>query len=369
MKKLLIISGSLPPIRCGVGYYTQRLIEEFSTQKISYEILSTTGVDQITVPRLRTVKNWKLTTLVKINRQVKQSGASIVHVQYPAVGYGRQLGINLLPYVLRLSGKRVLVTLHEYHESRLIGKVRDFITVLPANKIILSNEQDRLALPGFLRKKTVVIPIGPNIKRVPADPSVYSGLMKSGGLDNQKPTLLYFGFAQPNKNLEVLLDAMVSEKLADYQLLLLTELSAQDSYQAKILKQIDSVNSAKKRVAVAGFLSDEQVSRALQAGKYFVLPQHQPLSAKSSTAITAITHGLLLISSGSKNPTETLPFIDRQNSRLILGPSPEKLGGAVAELENSKELQDTIESGSAKLADYFSWQNIVKQHMEIYGQN
>lgn len=366
MKKVLIVSGSLPQIRCGVGYYTRRLIGELSAENLDFEALSTTGVDEDLPKKLWLVRNWRLASSGKIYRAVKRSGAGIVHIQYPAVGYKRQLGINLLPYLLRLKGKRVFVTLHEYHESRLVGRVRDFLTVLPSNKIILSNEQDRFALPGFLRRKSLIIPIGPNINKVQANPAVYKNLLKKHGLNASAPTLLYFGFAFAAKNIESLLAAMMEDDLKNHQLILMCELDPADDYQTKLIRQIDSINADGARVIVTGFLSDQQISQILQAGKYFLLPQHQPLSAKSSTAITAVTHGLILISTGARDSAQTKPFIDGVNCRLLTNTSPSSIAKVVSELEESKELRNTIEKGLTELAQYFSWQNIVNKHMDLY---
>src|SRR6185437_1073881 len=203
MKKVLMISGSLPPIKCGVGYYTQRLLQELSG-RAEVEVLSTTGVNDDLSQKLYTVNDWRLGSLPKILSIVKSSGAGIVHVQYPAVGYKRNLGINLLPYALRILHPKlkIIVTLHEYHESRWLGRWRDSITVLPAHKIIVSNQSDWLALKS-LRSKVELVPIGPNFDKAPKDPEYFGRLMAKHKLDMTKTTVLFFGFAERNKQLEV----------------------------------------------------------------------------------------------------------------------------------------------------------------------
>jgi hypothetical protein len=144
MPKVLIISGSLPPIRCGVGYYTRRLANQLAAEGLDFSLLSTDGVNQELPVSLQTVKNWKIRTLPQILKAIKTSDAQIAHIQYPAVGYRRQLGINLLPYALRILRPKlkIIITLHEYYQSRWIGRLRNRVTVWPAHKIIVSNQRD-----------------------------------------------------------------------------------------------------------------------------------------------------------------------------------------------------------------------------------
>lgn len=368
MKNVILISGSLPPIKCGVGYYTRRLIDELAGTDKNFSVISTTGVeDNLQVP-LYTVPNWKISSLYKLLKHIKKSGADIVHIQYPAVGYKRNLGINLLPYCLRLftPRKEVLVTLHEYHESRWVGRLRDLITAAPAHKIIVSNKADQKDLPPWLGKKTSIIPIGSNFEKAKKDPSVYKNVMAKAKLDLNMPTLMFFGFAYPNKNLEVLLDALRLEPLRDYQLLLLSGLSPNDPYQNKLLKKVAEINLRRTRVGVAGFLDDTELSAVLQEGRYFVLPQQKPVTGKSSTAITAVTHGLILISAGSHDPSETEPFKHERNCYLISPVLAESLAEAIDHLNKSPRVCSAILDGTKELTAYFSWKSIVDKHLEFY---
>jgi len=368
MKKVLLVAGSLPPIKCGVGYYSARLSRELTGQKVDFEVLSTKGVNEGMQAPLLTVPNWKIRSLPKMLAAIDKSQAEIIHIQYPAVGYRRSLGVNLLPYALRILKPRlkVIVTLHEYHGSRWLGRGRDFITVVPTHKIIVSNQADKQALPKWLSKKAQLIPIGSNLTKAAKTPGVYAEILTHNKLEPKKPTILFFGFAYPAKGLEVLLQAMKQPFLADWQLLLLSGLDHSNSYHRNLLSRIDEINRPKPRVAAAGFLDDSTVSAVLQEGRYFVLPQSSLVNAKSSTAIAAVQHNLVLITRGSDQPELIAPFAHLKNCFLLAEMTAEAISEAIERLEDLPAERKRIIDGTKELEDYFSWSNIVQKHIKLY---
>ncbi|MGH7240967.1 MAG: hypothetical protein ACREGB_01580, partial [Candidatus Saccharimonadales bacterium] len=198
MKKILFITGSLPPMECGVGYYTASLIEHLSTTKQSLVVLTGANSSHLdaSIQKLHT-SSWRLRNAWSLFKSCRQAEADIIHIQYPTVGYGRRLGINVLPWAIRLlpGRSKLVITLHEYFASPFLGRMRNLLTVIPAQQIIVSNEADRHSLPWFLRKKVVIIPIGSSV-------------------ESDKPTseakdfILFFGFPFPAKQLELLIAAM-----------------------------------------------------------------------------------------------------------------------------------------------------------------
>jgi len=369
MKKVLMITGSLPPIRCGVGYYAERLSRELAAGGLEFSILSTKGVDKDTPAPLLTVPNWKIRSLPKMLSAIKKSEAEIIHIQYPTVGYRRQLGINLLPYVLRLTKPhlKILITLHEYHQSRWIGRWRNSITIWPAHLIFVSNHLDKLMLRR-LGGKVLIVPIGANFDVAPRNPEFFKKILRSQKLDPNKPTLIFFGYAFPSKKLELLLDALGEPELKCYQALLLASLDKKTQYQRALQKQVDRLNRDSPRVGTTGFLEGEDVSAIMQEVKYFVLPLDQPISAKSGTAIAAVQNGMIVVSRGAAQPDATAPFAHLKNCYLLDEVSGRTIASTIKHLDNSPDETRTILQGAAELKNYFSWPHIIKEHLRIYGE-
>lgn len=361
--KVLIISGSLPLIRCGVGDYVSVLLENLLLLDVEPNVLSSEKTNDIQNVQIIRANSWSMFKVIALWRQALSVESKIVHIQYPAVGYGRSLGINILPYFIRLFGrKRLVVTLHEYYHSRWLGRIRNLITILPAHKIIVSNSADADSLPFFLRKRVDIVPVGSSIAFKQRNKTRFEEILRSSDLDYRKPVVCFFGFPFPSKRIEVLLQA--AEMFDNYQLILICELSPNDSYQKSLLEKIKKINNKNGAIGVTGYLSAEDVSICLQESKAFITAADEPLTARSTSAIAAALHGCVVIAKKASNPTFNKPFVDSENAVLLPDIAPRSIATAVNSLDSNKV--GRIKKNSIALEDYFSWPNIAKQHVRLY---
>ncbi len=367
MRKILFITGSLPPIRCGIGYYSNTLLP-YLREHVDVSVVTTEGTNPLEGHQTYSLPDWKIRRIPALLRKARAERPDVIHIQYPAVGYRRNLGINLLPLCLRLFGPRapIVVTLHEYHGSPLLGRIRNLVTTWFAHRILVSNPYDKAALPAPLKRKTSLVPIGSNISRVAASRKVFENIMAAAGLDASRPTIAFFGFAFPSKKLENLIAAM--EQSPELQLLIMSELRPQDPYHAQLLEEASRINTQRKAIGITGFLDDETVSQVIQECRYFVQPQEIPLTAKSGTTITAVIHGLTIIGKAAPDPSLNEPYADRQNAALIPDVSAESIATALRKLEQSPDLRNQLQAGTRQLQQYFSWDEIVRLHLETYEQ-
>lgn len=354
MKNLLYVSGSMPPLKCGIGFYTERLLTESSG---TFDLLTTQGMHaHKNAGKTLFTPDWKvrsLPSLIKICRQYR-----IIHIQYPAVGYKRNLGINLLPYIIRLASRsKIVITLHEYHGSGFLGKTRNFITTLASHTIAVSNQYDLEKMPRILKRKARIIPIGSNIPVAPANTEYTASVMQEAGFSDTKKLAAFFGFAFASKGLEHAIDAAVKAK---FQLLLITKLNETDSYHQSLLDKIARAKEEGAKIHVTGYQDNEKVSQLLQEADYFILPQTIPLTGKSGTAIAAVDHGLTVISTAAGEPGLNLPYVHTVNSILLNPMNSDAISDALAGDISISEAE------VKKLKNYFSWDTIIKEHSRLY---
>lgn len=367
MKRITMISGSMPPLACGIGSYTNQLLSTLGKLE-DITLLTTKGLHgHSAVRKTEYVDSWKITNIPKIISLLRSGKPDIIHIQYPAKGYKRELGINLLPLALRIRSPKVSIflTLHEYFGSGLLGKTRNFITALFVHKILVSNPYDFQALPKLLRRKSVIVPIGSNIPITKKNPITYKSVLKEAGFESKVP-VIFFGFPFANKGIELLIELAVR---SDITVLLLCGFDQKDEYQKQLEDKIKEARSKGALIFVAGFLSDQKVSEILQEAEIFVLPQDIPLTAKSGTTIAAATHGMTVISKAASNSDFNLPYIDNYNSVLLSKMTVGTLQNAIADLQSNPKKLKRLRENTEDLVKYFSWEGITDMHCELYEQD
>lgn len=269
--KVLIISGSYPPDKCGVGDYVAQLANALASRcKVEVGVLTSgspnNAIEKTQVTVFRTVKNWRNYNLPEIRRVVLEFHPDVVHIQYPTQGYkGRPP--QFLPIFLRLMRVPVVQTWHEYYyESGVCG-----LNLLACDALIYVRPDFPNKIPHWVTRclsKTPVVYV-PNVSSMPVvslseEQAHTIRLNLSGG----QPIVCFFGFAHINKGIEHIF------KIADpakHHLVLICDLSSQDTYQAHILRLANQPNWIGK-VTVTGFQASQRVGEILAVADAVVFP-------------------------------------------------------------------------------------------------
>lgn len=269
--KVLIISGSYPPNKCGVGDYVEQLANALASRgNIEVGVLTSIGpnnsIEKTKVTVFRTVKNWRDYNLIEIMRVIIQFHPDIVHIQYPTQGYkGRPP--KFLPILLKLMGVPVVQTWHEYYYESGVN----WLNLLACNALIYVRPDFLKKIPNWVRKclsRTPVVYI-PNASSIPvvslSEEQLHAiRLNLSGG----SPIVCFFGFAHINKGIEYLFEIADPEK---HHLVLICDLSSQDPYQSNILSLSNQPNWIGK-VTVTGFQTSQRVGEILAVADAVVFP-------------------------------------------------------------------------------------------------
>ena len=88
--KVMMVTGSYPPLKDGVGDYTYRLcytLRQFLGEDSVYVVSTRTGRADEEHPRdFPVVSEWNLKGIVQVIKQVRSLRPDVVHIQYPAAG-------------------------------------------------------------------------------------------------------------------------------------------------------------------------------------------------------------------------------------------------------------------------------------------
>jgi glycosyltransferase involved in cell wall biosynthesis len=273
--RILLISGSLPPMKCGVGDYTAHLAKALS-RRVDSTVAVLTDVSATPIPSdfdfevLPVSRGWRMADVVRIASAARRWRPDLVHIQYPTQGYGRRYLPWLLPSLFRVAGVPVVQTWHGYDSRRMS---RRFIpnSVLTGGLIVVRPEYIDMMSPLYKwlnrRKHVKFIPNAATIPATKLAEQEKTSLRMRLSPGNSN-LVAFFGFAYPDRGVELLF------QIADparHSIVLISDLSSNDAYQASIL---DYANREPwdGKVTITGYLPAEEVGRILAAADALVLP-------------------------------------------------------------------------------------------------
>ncbi|MBI5806598.1 glycosyltransferase family 4 protein [candidate division TA06 bacterium] len=378
--KLLMISGSFPPIKDGVGDYCSCLCREMAVQgKLDIDIVTSSQAVDPSIPGLTVhpvVNSWSWSGLSRTLMAFHQVKPDIVHIQYPSITYKRHLMPNLLPLFLRLAGaERIIITLHGFGLYTWLGKLRLSLPSAFSHGIITVSQHIKLSAGqfwrgplGFLKARLEeTVFTGSSIE---ACPVVTAGrkveLKNKWGVKPHHLAVSYFGFINDGKGFDDLLRALricLDQDLPCHLVCLSDFIPDEDSYHLKIKQLFDSLGLG-GQVTFTGYLCPQEVAEALASCDYSVLPFNYGASTKRSSLLAALACGCPVITT---NDDSLPPFFENGRNIVLVPPrDPLRLAEAMMHLGKDKTLLQGIGAGVKTLAGYFSWDKIADKHYKIY---
>ena len=142
---MLIITGTYPPRKCGVGDYCQNLL----------------STSQAKTWQLYTDDYWGITSLFQKTKSIKNINFDVANIQYPTVGYATSLLPHLLAlYITLILRRKLIVTIHEYSQLGWKGQLAASIFFRFANHVVFTTEYERqcaIKKHHYLNKKSSII--------------------------------------------------------------------------------------------------------------------------------------------------------------------------------------------------------------------
>jgi glycosyltransferase involved in cell wall biosynthesis len=414
--RVIFISGSYRPERCGVADYTRQLAQALPNEEFTPLIVTSrqaaTGFGDLGtdpdagsgLPVLGLAPDWRLPYLPRLTRDLLALRPAIVHIQHAASSYGQRHAFGLFPLLLKAMrpGLPLITTAHEYGGWRLkapgpaallpnivgpwlerkgLADREDLFLLSLSGQIIVTNQYHldyiREQVPGVANKLRL-IPIGPN---VPGDgeeerEQTRQRVRAELGLPESVLLLCYFGFIHPVKGLETLLRAFQEVYNEVYNggtlvhLLIVggvhsLSLSTQEAeeYYQKLLTLRDELGLT-AAVTFTGYVDTARVSAMLRAADLGVLPFNHGISLKSGSLLAMLAHGLPVVGTYSEATSAELV----NGETLLLAPprNERALSEALRQLIASPRQRTRLGKAALALADQYSWRQIAGEHVQLY---
>lgn len=330
---MIILTGTYPPERCGVGDYVRHLLS------------TPTGKDWT----LLYLKGWRLRDLKENIARLGNIKDRTLNLQYPTMGYGTSLVPHLMAmYAVLFLHKSLYITVHEYSQLGWKGKAAlQFLFLFATNVIFTTSFELSLARKqGLSAKKGVVIKINSNI---PASQCIKS-------MADRKWDVGYFGYIRPFKGIEDFMKAAKELRRQGKQVYVMGQTQPEFSdFHEPLLREL-----AQMGITYIGDQSQEEVADIISDTKIMYLPYPDGLSERRGSFLAAVVNGAAVVTTKG-----AFTSLDQQRKFAMVSPSE-----AQVRIQNWLTDEKWLEQQQCNSLTYTkesvpaSWEQVA----EMYGQ-
>ncbi len=361
--KVLLVTGSFPPMRCGVGDYTSHLASALSMlDSLNVAILtdcaaslSNEGYDYEVYPIIDG-KYLSINKAVKLFRNWKPD---IVHFQYPTMGYKNWKSLPLyLPIITWLMRIPIVMTWHEpviEGRNSLFKAINYLIFALIWRGLIYVRPNYLDLIPSWLKG---IIRKNPHrlISNASTIPAIT--LSEEGKISVRKnlavgdsSLVVYFGFANPNKNVEQVFEVANPDR--DF-IILICDLDPTCPYHKKII-DIAHGPTWKGKVKITGFLPPYNVAEIIETADAAVLPLEGGGGIWNTSIHAVLQQGTFLLTTSRKKhgymPTENIYYAKPND---------------VSDMSHALDLHLGQKGKKCLRSSDEQWVNIASEHADFY---
>ena len=356
--RILLLTGSYPPMRCGVGDYTASLADSLSRVGVAEVAVITdrrargpgspSGVEVFPIAH-----GWEVADLRTILATIRQWGPDVLHFQYPTQGYADKRLPWVLPLVLSVLRIPIVQTWHEHLPMGSL--LRSVALALAPGRLVVVRPNYEAALSPWLRfltrrKRPRFIPNGSPIPRVELSDSERRDIRRRLN-SSAKYFVAYFGFIYPHKSVELLFD--VPDPRQDH-LVLIGPLDQDQPYQ-RALRERAQREPWKGKVTVTDFLPGEEAARLLAAVDAVLLPFRDGGGVWNTSLQAAAIQGTFVLTTSRERQG-----FDPSSNIYFSKP------GDVADMRSALRQYVGRRNTSRATDGYASWESIAQAHISLY---
>jgi len=388
--------STFPPSRCGVADYSAKVVR--ALDKKAYMIVFADNPKRSDISK-RIFRIWKRGSLsypYKLFIHILRKNVDVIHIQHEYLLYGnpyRSGLFPLLPFLLRLFGKEVVITMHsvvpissltpaffeKYGIGREFAMVKRLFTIavtklvgLFSSRLVVHNEASKRVLIGdyrFKTEKVVVIPHGVEL----LDLKLTQEEAKHQLNIEDSNICLFFGFVKPGKGLEYVIKAL-PEVLRSYPNTKLIIAGGEhphlngwaNSYFEQLQDLVAKLKITGAIMFSRGFVPVETATAYLTAADVCVMPydQSEIISASGVLQMFA-SHGKPLVASEGYQTSE---LTNGENAILVSKGNSDEIAKAIILLLSDRILRTKLSENLRAMSKRNNWENVAIRMLELYTQ-
>jgi glycosyltransferase involved in cell wall biosynthesis/transposase len=380
--RVLMISGSFPPMQCGVGDSAHELAGALASKGVDISVLTDksarpVGIGDGPFPIHAEVENWGLSGIKKLVKLVERENPDILHVHYPTKAYGKGLAIPFLPMLIRTRRRpyRIVLTLHEFRLSHPIRRLASFIMIDPSDAIVMpcilelnALRRRHISIDEKISAAIPVGPVGPSPDSIPesARSELRSQVRDELGFSSDDVVLIHYGTPTRSKGLEVLFKALRLLKIEGEQpqLLIVGDCRLQDEAFHNLITGQPSGLGVKNQVHWLGRVSEEKLAGIFSAADIGVFPFLDGFSFRRSSLVGVLMWDIPIVT--TEPDGELTDLIGQDKVRFVTRNDPRALATGLMPLVANKKALEHAKSVPNPLKELFQWDSIADQYIDIY---
>lgn len=360
--RVLIVTGSYPPMMCGVGDYTCALVNSLRAQGVDVRVLTSELKKDIPVKEnefwiRRVMKIWRLNAYLTFIKELEDFQPDIVHIQDPTQGYHFMMApISIVLRAFIIKKMSIVWTWHEFPPPINHRRFMMFIAMsIMAKAIIVVRHNYKQRLSKLiscllLGKPFEFIPNASVIPKVDLDFQEIANLRKTIPHGDKK-IIVFFGFIYPNKGIERLFEIADPAK---HHIILIGKFDGNYEYHQKILA-ISKNPDWSNNVTFLGFLSPENVAKYIRSADAVVLPYLEGAGSWNTSLHAAMLQGSFVL-------TTSLSQIGYDNENNIFYAAPDDIPSMREALLQYCGVRKDVKA----IED--PWTKIAIDHIKLYNQ-
>jgi len=397
--KIGLIS-SFPPAKCGIANYSAKLVKALNDiidLRNVFVFAEVTGYQMEIGNPVNVVRAWRRNSpqcFLSIFGHVMSKRVDIVHIQHEYLLYGGPYTSGffpVLPLLLRLFGKKVVITMHsivpkcfliwsffeKYSASRKLVALKRFLTIavtrlsgIFSSRVIVHTEEAKNTLIKDYKitaEKIQVIPHGIDLHNFRYN---RKDAKKRLGLDGVN-VLLFFGFIHPRKGVENALKSL-PKILKEYPNTRLIVAGAchrylnlnRKTYLSYIERLSESLQLEHSVEFTKRFVPNDDLPLYFAAADICILPYTEEGIIGASGAFSmAASYGKPVVASKTYRFSDV---VDGENGLLVPCGNADALAEAVIGLLSDLPLQKKISQKLGRLARRNCWKNVSRRTLALY---
>lgn len=373
--KILFLVPVVPPVINGIGEYTLHLVRELREAGIEAHIITSQEQPQSEPWIHPLISEWNAESISKKIAFLKPDWVSLQYVPQLYDPKGRCWNVSGIPAGLKKSlSCKTSVTFHEFicsTKGSLKNKILALMFMLQTKRLlsgcdfaVTTCEKYREILTGFSRTPVSMIPVGANILPHPFTEQEIQTLKTGRGFADGV-IFSVFGRLSSFRDHTTALDILKHARQRGIKAFLLL-IGCMRTSNPEIFESLMSQAremTLEEQIFETGEINAEQASLYLSASDIFLFPQTDGISTRNTTIMSAIAHGLPIVSyvpSPGNFEGKPIPYANLAHQGDTEAFIEKALHFASRKTDDTKRREQT-----AYYQSHFSWDSIAMKYLNL----